>query len=99
MKLIGKEPPTLQRATGLMKKSLAFFTIRKLKLYHFRCENLFETIKTLTKDITSRDRPKSAPYPRLKNSKKDFQVSSILFYSTRKFLSQLKGFCRKTSKN
>ena len=27
---------------------------------------------------TSRDRPKSAPYPRLKNSKKDFQVSSTL---------------------
>ena len=29
------------------------------------------------------ERPKSAPYLRLKNGKKDFKVSSILFYSTR----------------
>ena len=32
---------------------------------------------------TSRERPKSAQYLRLKNSKKDFKVSSILFYITR----------------
>ena len=36
-------------------------------------------------NVTSRDRPKSAPYPRLKNSKKDFQVS---IYSTRKSKNQ-----------
>ena len=32
---------------------------------------------------TSRDRPKSAPYPRLKNSKKTSKCQ-VLFYSTRK---------------
>ena len=89
---------------------------------------------------TSRDRPKSAPYPRLKNSKKTSkcQVFSFTVLENRKlkkkfekityskngpsgapgpasaspwraergtppklstFLSQLKGFCRKTSKN
>ena len=36
-------------------------------------------------NVTSQDRPKSAPYPRLKNSKKDFQVS---IYSTRKSKNQ-----------
>ena len=41
---------------------------------------------------TSRDRPKSAPYPRLKNSKRTskFQTWSILFYSTENF------FCKKS---
>ena len=33
--------------------------------------------------VTSRDRPKSAPYPRLKNSKKTSKCQ-VLFYSTRK---------------
>ena len=33
---------------------------------------------------TSRDRPKSAPYPRLKNSKRTSKFQSILFYSTKK---------------
>ena len=33
--------------------------------------------------LTSRDRPKSAPYPRLKNSKKNSKCQ-VLFYSTRK---------------
>ena len=33
--------------------------------------------------LTSRDRPKSAPYPRLKNSKKTSKCQ-VLFYSTRK---------------
>ena len=33
--------------------------------------------------LTSRDRPKSAPYPRLKNSKKTSRCQ-VLFYSTRK---------------
>ena len=32
---------------------------------------------------TSRDRPKSAPYPKLKNSKKTSKCQ-VLFYSTRK---------------
>ena len=32
---------------------------------------------------TSRDRPKSAPYPRLKNSKKTSKCQ-VFFYSTRK---------------
>ena len=34
-------------------------------------------------EITSRDRPKSAPYPRLKKSKKTSKCQ-VLFYSTRK---------------
>ena len=33
--------------------------------------------------LTSRDRPKSAPYPRLKNSKKTSKCQ-VFFYSTRK---------------
>ena len=36
-----------------------------------------------TLGVTSRDRPKSAPYPRLKNSKKTSKCQ-VLFYSTRK---------------
>ena len=96
-----------------------------------------EFIKLTVKLKTSRDRPKSAPYPRLKNSKKTFkcQVFSFTVLENRilyekithskngpsgapgpasaspwraerrklpklsTFLSQLKGFCRRTSKN
>ena len=58
---------------------------------------------------TSRDRPKSAPYLRLKNSKRTSTCQSILFYSTKK-ISKPKNwrvpfrifqhpFCRKTPKN
>ena len=35
--------------------------------------------------LTSRDRPKSALYPRLKNSKRTSKFQSILSYSTKKF--------------
>ena len=38
---------------------------------------------TNLKQITSRDRPKSAPYPRLKNSKKTFKCQ-VFFYRSRK---------------
>ena len=37
----------------------------------------------IIRNLTSRDRPKSAPYPRLKNSKKTSKCQ-VLFYSTRK---------------
>ena len=37
---------------------------------------------------TSRDRPKSAPYPRLKNSKRTSKFQSILFYSTKTFFEK-----------
>ena len=40
--------------------------------------------------LTSRDRPKSAPYPKLKNSKRTSKFQSILFYSTKKFFLPLK---------
>ena len=65
--------------------------------------------------LTSRDRPKSAPYPRLKNSKRTSKFQSILFYSTNFFLKKvsqrrkkwrsgpfgifLYPVCRKTQKN
>ena len=99
-------------------------------------QNLYVTCpnyaKIKEKVKTSRDRPKSAPYPTLKNSKKTSkcQVFSFTVLENRKFyektflekttyskkwtewraergtlpklstfLSQLKGFCRKTSKN
>ena len=35
--------------------------------------------------LPSRDRPKSSPYPRLKNSKRTSKFQSILFYSTKNF--------------
>ena len=45
--------------------------------------------------LTSRDRPKSAPYLRLKNSKRTSKCQNILFYSTQFFcVSQ----CRKKLK-
>ena len=47
--------------------------------------------KTSMEVLTSRDRPKSAPYPRLKNSKKTSKCQ-VFFYSTRKsefFLKKL----------
>ena len=49
---------------------------------------------------TSRDRPKSAPYPRLKNSKKTSKCQ-VLFYSTRKSKFFEKNFSKKlhTQKN
>ena len=73
----------------------------------------------LQKNEPSRDRPKWAPYPRLKNSKKTSKCQVFSFTVLKKmdrvarqglarkrtlpklstFLSQLKGFCRKTSKN
>ena len=73
----------------------------------------------LQKNEPSRDRPKSAPYPTLKNSKKTSKCQVFSFTVLKKmdrvarqglarkrtlpklstFLSQLKGFCRKTSKN
>ena len=43
---------------------------------------------------TSRDRPKSAPYPRLKNSKKTSKCQ-VLFYSTRKSKFFEKNFSKK----
>ena len=51
-------------------------------------------------DETSRDRPKSAPYPRLKNSKKTSKCQ-VLFYSTRKSNFLEKKFSKKlhTQKN
>ena len=39
---------------------------------------------TSNKISTSRDRPKSVPYPRLKNSRRTSKFQSILFYSTKK---------------
>ena len=48
----------------------------------FLCEIEIIT-PSITCIITSRDRPKSAPYPRLKNSKKTSKCQ-VLFYSTRK---------------
>ena len=55
---------------------------------------------TLPLKITSRDRPKSAPYPRLKNSKKTSKCQ-VLFYSTRKSKFFEKNFSKKlhTQKN
>ena len=44
--------------------------------------------------LTSRDRPKSAPYPRLKNSKKTSKCQ-VLFYSTRKSKFFEKNFSKK----
>ena len=46
---------------------------------------MYESAKKLVLGYpkTSRDRPKSAPYPRLKNSKKTSKCQ-VLFYSTRK---------------
>ena len=44
--------------------------------------------------LTSRDRPKSAPYPRLKNSKKTSKCQ-VLFYSTRKSKFFEKTFSKK----
>ena len=38
--------------------------------------------------VTSRDRPKLAPYPRLKNSKRTSKFQSILFYSTKNFFEK-----------
>ena len=46
------------------------------------------------RDTTSRDRPKSAPYPRLKNSKKTSKCQ-VLFYSTRKSKFFEKNFSKK----
>ena len=103
------------------------------KEYPWNFKNVFPSLKI----STSRDQPKSAPYPRLKNSKKTSkcQVFSFTVLENRifyekityskngpsgapgparaspwraergtlpklsTFLSQLKGFCRKTSKN
>ena len=46
-----------------------------------------QMIKVCSFNLTSRDRPKSAPYPRLKNSKKTskFQVFSFTVLEKRKF--------------
>ena len=46
------------------------------------------------KKVTSRDRPKSAPYPRLKNSKKTSKCQ-VFFYSTRKSKIFRKFFLKK----
>ena len=66
--------------------------------------------KLKKKEITSRERPKSAPYLRLKNNKRTSKCQSILFYSTRKTqkLDRIVApggpfeiffpFCRKSSK-
>ena len=45
-------------------------------------------MKLVSYNITSRDRPKSAPYPRLKNSKRTSKFQSILFYSTKNFFKK-----------
>ena len=46
--------------------------------------NIWTAIRRYSEqNLTSRDRPKSAPYPRLKNSKKTPKCQ-VLFYSTRK---------------
>ena len=47
---------------------------------------------------TSRDRHKSAPYLRLKNSKRTSKCQSVFFYSTRKFFSEKISQCRKKLK-
>ena len=60
------------------------------------------TFRSRTKRITSWDRPKSAPYLRLKNSKRGLKCRSILSYSTRQnggpFGIFQYPFCRKTPK-
>ena len=49
---------------------------------------------TVEEEIKSRDRPKSAPYPRLKNSKKTSKCQ-VFFYSTRNSNTLRKKFSKK----
>ena len=51
------------------------------KLSYLKC---WKVPKGTSHEITSRERPKSAPYLRLKNSKRTSKCQSILFYGTGK---------------
>ena len=58
------------------------------------------SLALLYQETTSRDRPESAPYPKLKNSKKTSKCQ-VIFYSTRKLKFFGKNFSKKlhTQKN
>ena len=63
--------------------------------YSWRCFQIWFWVPVYSSiQWTSRDRPKSAPYPRLKNSKKTFKCQ-VFFYSTRKSKILRKKFFRK----
>ena len=95
------------------EKRIVVGSLRNLNLtLMFTAEQKIWTFQYHDKKFTktSRDRPKSAPYPRLKNSKKTSKCQSILFYGTGKpkswteFAHQrghfeiLHPFCRKSRK-
>ena len=54
------------------------------------------SLALLYQETTSRDRPESAPYPKLKNSKKTSKCQ-VIFYSTRKSKFFGKNFFEKTT--
>ena len=62
----------------ISKLSIIMIKNRIIKLTHLKNVSEFQS-----EDSTSRDRPKSAPYPRLKNSKKTSKCQ-VFFYSSRK---------------
>ena len=53
---------------------------------------------TPLKDLTSRDRPKSAPYLSLKNRKRTSKSQSIIFYSAQNKILKKVSQCRKKLK-
>ena len=138
---MGKETGDKCKSYFFLKKLSSARLITEWNVHLGRWDYAFRAIRC-GKSRTSRDRPKSAPYPRLKNSKKTSkcQVFPFTVLKNRKFyekknskklhtqkngpsgapgpasaspwraemgtlpnlstfLSQLKGFCRKTAKN
>ena len=68
---------------------LRFYELAKVHNWNKNNWTIWRFLSCLKLFKTSRDRPKSAPYLRLKNTKRTWQCQSILFYSTRKFFESL----------